>query len=92
MLAAHAEWAAVRDKIEANKEAYKAARAWSVFAMNGFELGTVTARELIDGLSAFVKARFTLLELNYEYNVAVARLSQTAGRELMPDLANVVPR
>jgi outer membrane protein TolC len=86
VLAAHAEWLAAKDKIEATKEGYKATRAWSAFALNGFELGTVTAKELIDGLAAFVKARFALLSFTYEYNVAAARLSETAGQELMPEL------
>ena len=86
VFAAHDELTSAHDKIAATREAFKATRAWSAFALNGFELGTVTARELIDGLAAFVKARFTLLELTYEYNVAAARLSQTAARELVPEL------
>ncbi len=90
VLAAHAEWLAAHDKLAATKEAYKATRAWSATAMEGFELGTVSAKDLIEGLSAFVKARFALLALSYEYNVASARLSQVTGRELQPELQLVL--
>jgi outer membrane protein TolC len=80
------DWRAAGDKIEATKAGFKASRAWSVFARNGFELGTVSAKDLIDALAAFVKARFAFLTLTYEYNVAAARLSQTTGREILPEL------
>jgi len=81
------DWRAAGDKLEATKEGYKASRTWSVFARNGFELGTVSARDLIDALGAFVKVRFAFSTLTFEYNVAVARLSQTAGHEVIPELA-----
>jgi outer membrane protein TolC len=80
------EWRAAADKIEATKDGFKAARAWSAFARNGFELGTVPAKDLIDALSAFVKARVALLTTTHEHNVAVARLSRAAGRELLSEL------
>jgi outer membrane protein TolC len=86
LLAAVDEWRAAADKIEATKAGFKAARAWSAFARNGFELGTVPAKDLIDALSAFVKARVALLTMTHEHNVAVARLSRAAGRELVPEL------
>ncbi|MBI5507469.1 MAG: TolC family protein [Deltaproteobacteria bacterium] len=77
-------------KIEIGEDGFRAARAWSLFAQNGFELGTVSAKDLIDALGAFVKARFTLLSHTYEYNLAVARLSQATGHELLPELATGV--
>jgi outer membrane protein TolC len=86
LIAAVDEWRAAADKIEATKDGFKAARAWSAFARNGFELGTVPAKDLIDAVSAFVKARVALLTMTHEHNVAVARLSRTAGRELLPEL------
>jgi outer membrane protein TolC len=86
LLAGVDEWRAAVDKIEATKDGFKAARAWSAFARNGFELGTVPAEDLIDALSAFVKARVALLTVTHEHNVAVARLSRAAGRELLSEL------
>lgn len=86
LLAAVDEWRAAADKIEATKAGFKAARAWAAFARNGFELGTVPAKDLIDALSAFVEARVALLTMTHEHNVAVARLSRAAGRELVPEL------
>lgn len=80
------EWRAAADKIEATREGFKAARAWAVFARSGFELGTVPAKDLVDALSAFVKARVALLTVTYEHNVAVAHLSRASGRELLPEL------
>jgi len=88
VLAALSDWHAASDKIGATKEGFKAARAWCAFAQDGFELGTVSAKELIDALGAFVKARFALLQVIYEYNVAVARLSTAAGQEVVPELSS----
>jgi phospholipid transport system substrate-binding protein len=73
LLAAVDEWRAAADKIEAAKAGLKAARSWSAFARNGFELGTVPAKDLIDALTAFVRAREALLAMTHEHNVAVAR-------------------
>ena len=75
--------------MEAGKEAYRATRAWMAFTLEGFELGTGTAKDLMDGLAAFVKARFTLLQLTYDYNTAVAHLSVASGTELQPELAEL---
>jgi outer membrane protein TolC len=86
LLAGLDEWRAAADKIESTKEGFRAARAWSAFARNGFELGTVSAKDLVDALSAFVKARVALLTTTHEHNVAVARLSRASGRELLPEL------
>jgi outer membrane protein TolC len=90
LVAAVAEWRAAADKIESTKEGFKAARAWSAFALSGFELGTVSAKDLVDALSAFVEARVALLTTTHEHNVAVARLSRAAGRELLPELQGEV--
>jgi outer membrane protein len=85
------EWRAAADKIESARAGFKAARAWSAFALNGFELGTVSAKDVVDALSAFVKTRVALLATTHEHNVAVARLSRAAGRELVPELEGGTP-
>jgi len=84
--AALAEVLADRDKVEVGKQAFQTTRAWSAYVMDAFDLGSITARELIDGLTAFVKARFMLLQDIYDYNIAVAQLSRTVGVELQPEL------
>lgn len=86
LVAAVGEWRAAADKIEAAREGFKAARAWTAFARNGFELGTVPAKDLVDALTAYVRARVALLTTTHEHNVAVARLSRAAGRELLHEL------
>jgi outer membrane protein TolC len=86
LVAAVAEWRAAADKIESTRAGFKAARAWSAFALRGFELGTVSAKDLVDALSAFVEARVALLTATHDHNLAVARLSRAAGQELLPEL------
>jgi outer membrane protein, multidrug efflux system len=87
--AAYLEYTAAKEKVEAATEGFRATRAWSLFAYNGFEIGTISAKDLLDALSAFAKARFTLLDALYQHNIAVAQLSVVVGRELLPELASM---
>lgn len=75
-----------RDKLAAARNGFKAARIWSTAAMDGFRLGTLPAKDLIDGLSAFVRARLALLAATHEYNCAVAEYVGVVGEEIQGDL------
>lgn len=79
-----------RRAIETQRLAMKAARGWIVSNTLNFGLGLATTDDLLDALVAYGKARLTYFQNIYEYNVAVARLSQEVGTELAvpaPDTA-----
>ncbi len=69
--------------------AYRACRSWALAVLDGYEMGTVSTKELTDGIRAYVMSRFEFVEAIHAYNVAVAKLSQASGRELQKELAGL---
>lgn len=69
-------------EVKLRKTAMKAGKGWMTSNFLNFGLGLVTTNELISSLTAYSKTRLAYYEAIYEYNLAVARLSQTVGVEL----------
>ncbi len=71
---------------EVRRIAMKAGKAWLISNTLNFGLGVATVDQLLRSLIAYSKARLTYYRVIYEYNLAVARLSQAVGFELcIPD-------
>ncbi len=71
---------------------YKArviARKWMVFGATGFSTGTVTAKDLLEGLLAFIMKKKAYYEAVMNYNVKFAILSTAVGAELSKTLQYV---
>ena len=62
---------------------HRTARRWFVSSAQGFEVGTVSAKELIDGISAYFKARYAHLQAIHDHNIAVAALEQAVNAPLL---------
>jgi len=69
-------------ELDVRRLAMKAGKGWLVSNTLNFGLGLVTTDELLKSLVAYSKARLTYFRTIYEYNLAVARLSQLVGSEL----------
>ncbi len=79
-------------EVEVRETAVKAGKAWLVSESLNFGLGLAKTDDLISSLTAYSKARLSYFRAIYEYNLAVARLSQAIGTELaLPPAADAEP-
>lgn len=69
-------------EVSIRKKAMKAGKGWMTSNFLNFGLGLVTTDSLIRSLTAASMAKLKYYEAIFEYNVAVARLSETVGVEL----------
>lgn len=74
-----------RRRVEAWDDGHKVARRWFVSAAQGYQVGTVTPKELVDGVSAYFKARFSHLQAILDLNHAVAALENAVGSPVLPE-------
>jgi outer membrane protein TolC len=88
VIAAFGDMQGARKQVDVATDGYRTGRAWVALAYERFELGTASAKDLVDGLAGFVKARYTYLQTTLDYNLTVARLSAAVGEELQPELAS----
>lgn len=58
-------------------------RAWFIAAAQGYDVGTVEPRELIEALKGYFEARFNHLRALMEFNLAAAELVRVSGSELI---------
>lgn len=72
-----------RERMRVWDEGHREARRWFVSAAQGYEVGVVKPKDLIDGVSAYFRARFAHLSAIHDHNVALARLEQTTGTGLV---------
>ncbi|MDD9966610.1 MAG: TolC family protein [Myxococcales bacterium] len=70
-------------RLSAWKDGHMSARRWFVSAAQGHQVGTTTTRELIDGVSAYFKARFAHLQAVHDHNAALAALELAVGAPLL---------
>jgi len=89
--ARHAELEDARRRMEAWAEGHRETRKWFLSAAQGYQVGTVTTKELVDGVGAYFKARFAHLSAIHDHNQAIAALEQTVGRPLLPASAWAQP-
>ena len=71
-----------RKEMDIRKGAMKAAKGWLVSNTLNFGLGLTKTNELLKSLVSYSKTRLAFFSSVYEYNLAVARLSQSVGTEL----------
>ena len=64
------------------RKAMKAAKGWLVSNTLNFGLGLTKTNELLKSLVAYSRARLETFRAIYEFNLAVARLSQSVGSDL----------
>ncbi len=69
-------------ELDVREVATKAAKGWLISNSMNFGLGLVSTSELLSSLVAYSKAQLKLYQSIYEYNLSVAKLSQTVGMEL----------
>ena len=69
-------------ELEVRRIAMKAGKAWLISNTLNFGMGLTKIDELLSSLVAYSKARLTFYRIMYEYNLAVAKLSQSVGSEL----------
>ena len=72
-------------RLESWAEGHKVARRWFITAAQGYQVGTTTAKELVDGVSAYFKARFANLQAILDLNTAVSALEQAVGSTIVPE-------
>lgn len=70
-------------EVKIRKTAMKAGKGWLTSNALNFGMGLVTTDGLIQSLTAASTSKVKYYEAIYEYNVAVARLSETVGVELV---------
>lgn len=71
-----------RKEVDLRLGAMKASKGWLVSNTLNFGLGLASTDDLIRALTAYSKAQLSYFRAIYEYNLAVARLSQGVGTEL----------
>jgi len=68
-----------RARLSAWDDGHREARRWFVSSAQGYEVGVVKPKELVDAVSAYFKSRFSHLSAIHDHNVAVARLEHASG-------------
>ncbi len=73
-------------ELEIRKNAMKSAKAWMIADGANSGMGIASSANLVKSFTAYSKARIAYYQTVYEYNLAVAKLSQGVGVELvLPD-------
>lgn len=76
------EWRQAREQAAIITKGRKSAQGWLFQASINFSTGLVKLRDLTDALASWFKFRLEELRSVYNYNAAVATLSQVIGRDL----------
>ena len=77
--------------IEATEQGFRSGRRWLVAASSNFDLGVGPGKDVADAAVAYAKLRASYFQAVYNYNVGIAKLEHTAGRDvaaiqtLLPD-------
>ena len=69
-------------ELDIRKVALKAAKGWLISNTLNFGMGLATTDEILSSLIAYSQAKLTYFSIMYEYNLAVAKMSQYVGSEL----------
>ncbi len=67
------------------KRSEKETRKWFVSSAQGYEVGTMDAREFVDSIKAYFTARSNRLMATAEYNLAIAGLEKATAVPLLPE-------
>ena len=79
---AYREAERTKEDVERNRKARKIGRALMFFAKSNWDIGVGDSVKLKDALIRFNEARFNHMKSIFDFNVAVAKLSQAVGSEL----------
>lgn len=79
----HAEAVAAQDRLQAWEEATDYAKRWMIKVQQGKDMGLFDDEDLVEPSKAYAMKKARQMEALYEYNLALARLSQTTGWEGM---------
>lgn len=79
---AYRETTRLKEQVERGKEARKIGRALLFFAKSNWDIGIGDPLKMKDALIRFNEARFDHLKSIFDFNVAVAKLSQAVGEDL----------
>lgn len=71
-------------RLRAFLEGERQTRQWFVASVQGYQVGTVEPRQLVDALKAYFTARYSRLEAVFDHNLALAQLARISGVELAP--------
>lgn len=81
---AYLELIEAKKKMKANYKAYRSAMGWMAFSLLAFQSGTGEAKDALEGLGAVAIYHYNYYESIYQFNMALAKLSQIVGEELAP--------
>jgi outer membrane protein TolC len=68
--------------IEATRRGFRSGRRWLVAASSNFDLGIGEGKDVADAAVAYAKLRAAYFQAVYNYNISVAKLEHTAGRDV----------
>jgi outer membrane protein TolC len=74
-----------RERVAAWEEGHREARRWFVSAAQGHQVGLTSTKDLVDGVSAYFKARFAHLLAIHDHNAALVSLEHATGSRLLDD-------
>lgn len=72
-------------RVQSWQRSEKEARKWFVSAAQGYEVGTMDARELVDAISAYFTARSNRLMAVADYNLSIAGLEKATNIPLVSE-------
>ncbi|MEI6093615.1 MAG: TolC family protein [bacterium] len=72
--------------IEYTKEGESNASKWIINAMMGYSIGATQAKDLMEALKAYLEAKINYCMAMYNYNMALADLTKSTGKEVVPSI------
>ncbi|GMT48656.1 MAG: RND transporter [bacterium] len=79
---AYAEIEEAKKQMKADYDGYRAALAWMGFSFLAFQSGTGEAKDALEGLAAVAVYHYNYYDSIFNFNMALARLSQVVGEEV----------
>jgi outer membrane protein TolC len=68
--------------IDATQQGFRNGRRWLVAASSNFDLGVGPGKDVADAAVAYAKLRAEYFQAVYNYNIGLAKLDHTAGRDV----------
>jgi outer membrane protein TolC len=72
----------LRVKAENQKEAVSHAQSWMFFAANAYAMGDGDAKDVMDGLAAYIQAKMGYYQALYDYNQMIGDLCSIVGTDV----------
>lgn len=81
---AHAQIRSAQDRLTSFEEGERTTRAWTVAALQGYQVGTTEVRTLIEAIKAYYTQRGSRLQAVHDLNVAIAGYGRVSGSGVAP--------